>query len=153
MWVEAYCWLGSHSHALIFLPFMLNQILMLVNNNSALIFLGQEFNWYCLFYAEAWLAQTGPDIFWIFFFFSGNKSFQTPFWSRWVLPAELSQKFKGTFVMLSKISSKWVLAASHAPPVNATQESGGGWRRMAGEAAKKSHLWVCSDGQHNQNWD
>jgi len=47
---------------------MLNQILMLVNNNSALIFLGQEFNWYCLFYAEAWLAQTGPDIFWVFFF-------------------------------------------------------------------------------------
>lgn len=44
-----------------------------------------------------------------------------------------------------------MLAASCASPVSAAQESGGGWRRMAGELAKASHLWACSDGQQDQN--
>lgn len=53
--------------------------------------------------------------------------------------------------MLSKISSKWALAVSSAPPASDTLEIRSGWRRMVGiKVPWEFHLCTCFDAQQSQ---
>lgn len=52
--------------------------------------------------------------------------------------------------MLSKISSKWALAVSSAPPATDTLEIRSGWRRMVAiKVPEECHLCTCFDAQQS----
>lgn len=131
------------------LPFTLNQFLMPLNNNSALVSPGEELSSWCLFYTE--LAHAGPGIGWSILLLGRKPKFPHPLLRQKRAACSAQNSSREIFLMLSKISSKWALAVSSAPPAPDTLEIRSGWRRMVGiKVPQECHLSTCFDAQRSQ---